>query len=843
METTFGPAFSAVTTIAKADGTGTYKQHRRTPSSSSTLAFPPRDEEDSMPPISTPRRSDSAISVRSLHSESSMSLRSTFSLPEEEEEPACRVSAPCPAFQEPLVFAEQPSVKLCCQLCCGVFKDPVITTCGVSPGRAPADPQAPAWWASRCPGAGRGGAHGDGVPKLPVVSTAHVLSEMRPEVSPAAPASGPGGPWVGAGDQARVRQAGPAATAQHAGPGQQLPSGSGRTPAPGGWWRAAGQHASPTEKCPVDNAKLTVVVNNIAVAEQIGELFVHCRHGCRAVGSAKPTAFEVDPRGCPFTVKLSARKDHEGSCDYRPVRCPNNPSCPPLLRMNLEAHLRECEHIKCPHSKYGCAFVGNQDTYETHLETCRFEGLKEFLQQTDDRFHEMHVALAQKDQEIAFLRSMLGKLSEKIDQLEKSLELKFDVLDENQSKLSEDLMEFRRDASMLNDELSHINARLNTGILGSYDPQQIFKCKGTFVGHQGPVWCLCVYSMGDLLFSGSSDKTIKVWDTCTTYKCQKTLEGHDGIVLALCIQGCKLYSGSADCTIIVWDVQSLQKVNTIRAHDNPVCTLVSAHNMLFSGSLKAIKVRRAGPVAAGWVWDIVGTELKLKKELTGLNHWVRALVAAQSYLYSGSYQTIKIWDIRTLDCVHVLQTSGGSVYSIAVTSHHIVCGTYENLIHVWDIESKEQVRTLTGHVGTVYALAVISTPDQTKVFSASYDRSLRVWSMDNMICTQTLLRHQGSVTALAVSRGRLFSGAVDSTVKVPGAGRGGAGSGHADGAQAAPTRLRGPSAQAGHPSVAGRADSVLPSPGPVTAAARTVPRAPGTTLARLHSCPGAGPFY
>lgn len=115
------------------------------------------------------------------------------------------------------------------------------------------------------------------------------------------------------------------------------------------------------------------------------------------------------------------------------------------------------------------------------------------------------------------------------------------------------------------------------------------------MGHQGPVWCLCVYSMGDLLFSGSSDKTIKVsgvllyrlcsmsgirwalhsslcyllsvvcssplmaailsfwhrtdpagpglawslqvWDTCTTYKCQKTLEGHDGIVLALCIQG------------------------------------------------------------------------------------------------------------------------------------------------------------------------------------------------------------------------------------------------------------------------------------------------------------------
>ena len=44
--------------------------------------------------------------------------------------------------------------------------------------------------------------------------------------------------------------------------------------------------------------------------------------------------------------------------------------------------------------------------------------------------------------------------------------------------------------------------------LAAFDPQQIFKCKGTFVGHQGPVWSLCVHQ--DYLFSGSGDKTIKV---------------------------------------------------------------------------------------------------------------------------------------------------------------------------------------------------------------------------------------------------------------------------------------------------------------------------------------------
>ncbi len=39
----------------------------------------------------------------------------------------------------------------------------------------------------------------------------------------------------------------------------------------------------------------------------------------------------------------------------------------------------------------------------------------------------------------------------------------------------------------------------------------------------------------------------------------------------------------------------------------------------------------------------------------------------------------------TLEVVHVLQCSGGSVYSLAITNKHIVCGTYENLIHVSEL--------------------------------------------------------------------------------------------------------------------------------------------------------------
>ncbi|XP_071814542.1 E3 ubiquitin-protein ligase TRAF7-like isoform X3 [Apostichopus japonicus] len=522
------------------------------------------------------------------------------------------------------------------------------------------------------------------------------------------------------------------------------------------------------DKCPVDNLKLSVMVKNIAVSEQVGELLIHCRYGCKLLENGEKDKYEVDPEGCPFTFPLKDRSEHENQCGYAIVHCLNNPDCPPVLKMNLDEHLKYCNLCKCEHQRYGCRFVGTKEQVSEHLASgsCAYEGIKEFLQSAEDRIHHLQLTVSKKDDEINFLRSMLGKMSERVDSLEKSMERKLEILDENigslessvvtvddqQRGISDEMMDIRRNNSLINAELSMVQARLNSGAVGgAFDPQQMYKCRGTFVGHQGPVWCLCV--SGDQLFSGSTDKTIKVWDTCTNYTCQKTLEGHEGIVLTLCVHGNSIFSGSADCSVIVWNIDTLEKEKMVKAHDHAVCTLVAADNKLFTGSLKSIKV-----------WDV--HTMELKQEFSNLNHWVRALVASGNFLYSGSFQTITIWDVNTLEVVHSLQTSGGSVYSITITNQYIVAGTYENNIHVWDRKTFSQVSTLTGHTGTVYALGVISAPGTTRLFSASYDRSLRVWNMEKMICTQTLIRHTGSVACLAVSRGIVFSGAVDGTVKV-----------------------------------------------------------------------------
>lgn len=71
-----------------------------------------------------------------------------------------------------------------------------------------------------------------------------------------------------------------------------------------------------------------------------------------------------------------------------------------------------------------CDFTGTQEELDEHLKVCKFESLKEFLQRTDEKISDLQFSLNSKDQEIAFLRSMLGKLSEKVEALEKFTDVK-----------------------------------------------------------------------------------------------------------------------------------------------------------------------------------------------------------------------------------------------------------------------------------------------------------------------------------------------------------------------------------------------------------------------------------
>lgn len=60
--------------------------------------------------------------------------------------------------------------------------------------------------------------------------------------------------------------------------------------------------------------------------------------------------------------------------------------------------------------------------------------------------------------------------------------------------------------------------------------------------------------------------------------------GHTDAVRALRVVGDRLYSGSYDGTVRAWSTATLQLERTLRCHSGPVRTLTAAGGYLFSGS-------------------------------------------------------------------------------------------------------------------------------------------------------------------------------------------------------------------------------------------------------------------
>ena len=85
-------------------------------------------------------------------------------------------------------------------------------------------------------------------------------------------------------------------------------------------------------------------------------------------------------------------------------------------------------------------------------------------------------------------------------------------------------------------------------------------------------------------------------------------------------------------------------------------------------------------------------------------------------------------------------------------------------IIIWDLDASRLLHRLTGHAGKVMALA--SSPDGTKLASASWDGTARIWDVETGGSLAELTDHDGSVNDLAWSQDgtRLYSASYDGTL-------------------------------------------------------------------------------
>lgn len=186
---------------------------------------------------------------------------------------------------------------------------------------------------------------------------------------------------------------------------------------------------------------------------------------------------------------------------------------------------------------------------------------------------------------------------------------------------------------------------------------------------KGEINSICLQD--NLIFSGSNDKTVKIWDN-RTYKCTATLTSHTRAVKCLYVLGNYLFSGSNDQQVLVWSLQTNTVLTNLQGHEGWIKCLTGTRSTLFSGSHdETIRV-----------WDL--NSLQCKHTLKAKDK-VEALLATPQALFSASGDYFEIWDSET----YTQASSTNSRTSILALARHgsrVFCGSIGNHLKVWSCE-------------------------------------------------------------------------------------------------------------------------------------------------------------
>ena len=95
---------------------------------------------------------------------------------------------------------------------------------------------------------------------------------------------------------------------------------------------------------------------------------------------------------------------------------------------------------------------------------------------------------------------------------------------------------------------------------------------------------MCLLIVEKFILSGSSDKTIKVWDIENNYEVNATITAHNDTVKCLAVyKNYYLVSGSYDKSIKIWDLRKhFELKHIIYGHEDCVLSVVIKKHYIFS---------------------------------------------------------------------------------------------------------------------------------------------------------------------------------------------------------------------------------------------------------------------
>lgn len=107
----------------------------------------------------------------------------------------------------------------------------------------------------------------------------------------------------------------------------------------------------------------------------------------------------------------------------------------------------------------------------------------------------------------------------------------------------------------------------------------------------------------------------------------------------------------------------------------------------------------------------------------------------RNQVYSGSMEsTIRIWDLVSGECVHVLTDHTSLVSLLGLSHSYLVSAAADSTIRVWDPSGGKLLHTLVGHIGTIPCFQ----HDEFKILGGS-NGGITIWDIRDGTKIQDLL--------------------------------------------------------------------------------------------------------
>jgi WD40 repeat protein len=252
-------------------------------------------------------------------------------------------------------------------------------------------------------------------------------------------------------------------------------------------------------------------------------------------------------------------------------------------------------------------------------------------------------------------------------------------------------------------------------------------------GHSDRILSIAFSPNGQMLASGSADRTIKLWDAHTG-KLLKTFQGHRSWVWGIAISPDSkfLASGSYDHTVKVWDLESGECLRTLQGHPSSVLAVKFSHDgktLFSSGYDQIVKY-----------WHLETGECLHTWEADSINRvWTMEISPNSQYLATGGDDhSIKLWDIKTGECLRLFTGHSHPVVSLIFTPYgdRLISGSSDRTIKIWDVSTGDCLETFQGHDHWVASLAI--SQDAKTLISGSWDETIKCWDIATGQCLQTL---------------------------------------------------------------------------------------------------------